>query len=80
MFRGQIGRLNKNHKIMSTFVVFVHSSDLTSKRGLFVKQWSSEAKGNHLERHRVPDTSHRHSPFLMHIKKTESMIEPQYGV
>ncbi len=37
------------------FVVFVDSSNLTSRRGLFVKQWSSEAKGKHLERHRVPD-------------------------
>ncbi len=34
---------------------FVHSSNLTSKRGLFVKQRSSKAKGNHLERHGVPD-------------------------
>ncbi len=25
------------------------------EHGLFVKQWSSEAKGKHLERHRVPD-------------------------
>ena len=52
-----MGRMNKNHKIMSThnFVVFVHSFNLTSKNGLFVKQWSSEAEGKHLERHRVPD-------------------------
>ncbi len=33
---------------------------------LFVKHWSSEAKGKHLERHRVSDTSWRHSPTLIY--------------
>ncbi len=47
MFRGKIGRMNK-FQILPVRLGFFF-------RGLFVKQWSSEDKGKHLERHRVPD-------------------------
>ena len=47
---------------------------------VFDKQWSSEAKGKHLERHRGPDTSWRHTPTLTHVTsahlKVSSLLTP----
>ena len=71
------------------FVVFVYSSNLISKHGFFVKQWSSEAKGKHLDRHRVPDNklevysdlnpSIKVTLTLLHYFKQESSSQFENG-
>ncbi len=47
-----------------TFVAFVHFSKLTHKCALFVKEWSSVAKGKCLKRHGVPDNKLEAFPDL----------------